>query len=120
MSIIHAIALDAVPCGVERDSSHPETTRIPLRTKETEDGDVVSFTQRRQKATSGVELVRVRDSEGMLPRMQDVLANLFDAYPVFHLRKHERTATAHLLRIPAHYVEICADGLRKIGLINDK
>jgi hypothetical protein len=39
------------------------------------DGDVVSFTQRRQKATSGAELVRVRDSEGMLPPMQDVLAN---------------------------------------------
>ena len=71
---------------------------------------MVSFTQRRQKATSGAELVRVRDSEGMLPRMQDVLANLLDAYPVFHLRTRDEPILSPLEDAPL-IDNVCATGV---------
>ena len=60
----------------------------------------------------------VLDTGRVLPRMDDVIDDFAPTNAVFHLRKHDRTETAHLFCVARHNIEIRAHGLGQVGFVD--
>ena len=58
------------------------------------------------------------DAEGMLPGVDNLANDLIETYPMFDLGKHDRTVATHLSSVTLHDLQIRADGLSKIDLID--
>jgi hypothetical protein len=60
----------------------------------------------------------VRDPACMFPRVRDVLDDYISANAVFNLSKHEWPVASHFSGIAIHHVQIGANGVGEVGLVN--
>ena len=66
------------------------------------------------------DLVRMLNPHRVLPGVEDMVDDFVNANTVLYLCENERAGAAHPFRITRHDIEVCADGLGEVSLVDDK